>query len=126
MNRRTTLTLTAVAAPALALALSASTATADTTPGPAAAPETTAVTQAVRTSPATAGVPASQYTVGHVRVADGWAAADLEPTDTDALDPATAVLQLTGGTWTVVDLGTAQVGCGTVAAPVLDALALSC
>lgn len=124
MNRRTTLTLTAVAAPALALALSASTATADTTP--AAAPETAAVTQAVRTSPATAGVPASQYTVGHVRVADGWAAADLEPTDADALDPATAVLQLTGGTWTVVDLGTAQVGCGTVAAPVLDALALSC
>lgn len=128
MNRRTTLTLTAVAAPALTLALSASTATADSTPAPApaAVPEAAAVEQAVRTSPATAGVPSSQYAVDHVRVAGGWAAADLEPTDPAALDPATVVLQRTAGSWTVVDLGTAQVGCGTVDASALPALALSC
>ncbi|GAB3466835.1 hypothetical protein AB1207_19535 [Kineococcus endophyticus] len=122
MNRRTTLTLTALTAPALALVLSASSSSASTT----GADTDAAVAQAVTTSPLTAGVPAGSFTVGDVRVAGTWAAADLQPTDPDALDPATAVLRSDGTRWTVVDLGTAGVGCDVV--PVTDraALALSC
>jgi hypothetical protein len=134
MNRRTTLTLTALTAPALALVLAGSSASASTTgpTGSAADSATPAVARAVAASPLVAGVPAGSFTVTDVRVAGDWAAADLAPTDPTALDPATAVLQrVAGGTtagtgWTVVDLGTAGVGCDTV--PVADrgALALSC
>ncbi|WP_380170356.1 hypothetical protein ACFEMC_14910 [Kineococcus sp. DHX-1] len=125
MNRRTTLTLTALTAPALALVLTTSSSSASTTVTGDQAPDA-AVAQAVTSSPLTAGVPAGSFTVGDVRVAGAWAAADLQPTDPDALDPATAVLRSDGTRWTVVDLGTAGVGCDVV--PVTDrvALALSC
>lgn len=127
MNRRTTLALTAVAAPALALGLAASTASA----APEADPVTVrGVTAAVTTSPATAAVPADGYAVTDVRVvrdATGdVAAATLEPADPAALDPATAVLRLDGGTWTVVDLGTAGVGCDLLTPAQRAGLALTC
>ncbi|MEZ0491037.1 hypothetical protein AB2L28_02150 [Kineococcus sp. TBRC 1896] len=130
MNRRTTLTLTALAAPALALALAASSSAAST-PDPATgtAPGTVTgeVTRAVTTSPATSAVPAGSFAVTDVRVAGPWAAADLEPTDPAALDPATAVLRYDPATgWVVVDLGTAGVGCDVVPVPDRDTLALNC
>ncbi|WP_432543122.1 hypothetical protein [Kineococcus sp. SYSU DK002] len=125
MNRRTTLALTAAAAPALALGLAASTASAD--PAAGAPPQTVqAVTTAVTTSPATAAVPADGYAVTDVRVTGDVAAATLEPADPAALDPATAVLRLDGGTWTVVDLGTAGVGCDLLTPAQQAGLALTC
>ncbi|WP_432513166.1 hypothetical protein [Kineococcus sp. SYSU DK001] len=125
MNRRTTLALTAVAAPALALGLAASTANAGTAPG--ADPATVqGITSAVTASPATAAVPATAYAVTDVRVAGDVAAATLEPADPAALDPATAVLRSEGGTWTVVDLGTAGVGCDLLTPAQQAELALTC
>ena len=126
MARRTTALLLAV--PALGVTIAALTtgsASADSTSAPAE------ISTAVSSSPAVAGVPAADYTVTHVRVAPSdptWAAADLTPTaaGADSLDPATVVLQQVGGTWQVVDLGTAQVGCGLVTPAVEGELALSC
>lgn len=126
MNRRTTLTLTALTAPALALVLTASSSAASTTGAATDAATDAAVTQAVTSSPLTAGVPAGSFTVDDVRVAGTWAAAELQPTDPDALDPATAVLRSDGARWAVVDLGTAGVGCDVVPATDRAALALSC
>lgn len=126
MARRTTALL--LAAPALAVTIAAMTtgsASADTTSAPAE------ISTAVTTSPAVAGVPAADYSVTDVRLADSdptWAAAQLTPTaaGADVLDPATVVLQQVDGTWQVVDLGTAQVGCGLVTPAVEGELALSC
>jgi hypothetical protein len=115
-------TLALVAGPAVASPAAAGTATAPATP------LTTAITTAVRTSPATAGVPRGAYAVTDVRTAGAdatWAGAALQPTGDD-LDPATVVLHRVAGTWTVVDLGTAQVGCGTAPAPVATDLGLGC
>ncbi|NAZ83492.1 hypothetical protein GTR02_16875 [Kineococcus sp. R8] len=108
-------TLALVAGPAVAAPADASATTAD-------------VTAAVQTSPATAGVPREAYTVADVRTAASdaaWAGAAIVPTGDD-LDPATVVLHLVGGVWTVVDLGTAQVGCGTAPAVVAVDLGLGC
>ena len=126
MARRTTALL--LAAPALAVTIAAMTtgsASADTTGVPAE------IGTAVTTSPAVAGVPASDYSVTDVRVAGSdptWAAAQLTPTaaGADVLDPATVVLQQVEGTWQVVDLGTAQVGCGLLTPALEGELALSC
>lgn len=131
MNRRTTLALTALTAPALALALVAAGSSAsavDGAPDGGQDPGTdAAVAGAVTSSPLTAAVPAGSFTVTGVRVAGEWAAADLEPTDPAALDPATAVLRHEGTSgWSVVDLGTAGVGCDVVPVPDRDTLALSC
>lgn len=121
IQRRTTLALTATAAAGLALAAGAAGASAQT---PA---QREAITAAVTTSPATAAVPATGYTVTDVLVSgDTWASARLAPVDGADLDPATAVLRFTDGAWQVVDLGTAQVGCGVVPADVEGVLALSC
>ena len=133
MPRRSTVR-TLLAVPALGVAavavLSPVTANAGTPPAPGTAPETD-VRAAVSASPAVAGVPAGDYAVTDVRVAGSdpaWAAAALEPTAARAgtLDPATAVLQRVGGTWQVVDLGTAQVGCDLVTPAVRGELALLC
>jgi hypothetical protein len=126
MARRTTALL--LAAPALAVTIAAMTtgsASADTTSAPAE------IGTAVTTSPAVAGVPAADYSVTDVRLADSdptWAAAQLTPTaaGADVLDPATVVLRQVDGTWQVVDLGTAQVGCGLLTPAVAGELALSC
>lgn len=130
MARRSTVVRTLLTAPALGVAavavLSPVTASADSVTAP-----DTAISAAVAASPAVAGVPASDYTVTGARLAasdPAWAAAALEPTPAAAgdLDPATVVLQQVGGTWQVVDLGTAQVGCGLVTPAVQHDLALLC
>ncbi|NIZ89428.1 hypothetical protein [Kineococcus rubinsiae] len=124
---RTTARLLAAGAAVAGLALVAGPAGA--TPAPTTPDATTAaVTTAVQTSPATAAVPRSAYAVTDVRTAaadPAWAGAALEPTGDD-LDPATVVLHLVAGAWTVVDLGTAQVGCGTAPAAVAGDLGLGC
>jgi len=119
-------TLALVAGPAVAAPATshgASTTTTSTAPG-----TTAAITAAVQRSPATAGVPGTGYAVTDVRTAATdatWAGAALQPTGDD-LDPATVVLHRVRGTWTVVDLGTAQVGCGTAPATVVTDLGLDC
>ncbi|NAZ88431.1 hypothetical protein, partial [Kineococcus indalonis] len=109
------------------LALLAAAAPAGAAPAdPATAGE---VAAAVRTGPEAAAVPAGAYAVADVRTADAdptWAAARLEPADPAALDPATVVLQRVGGTWRVVSLGTAGVGCEQAPPLVLTDLALPC
>ncbi|MEZ0166599.1 hypothetical protein AB2L27_17710 [Kineococcus sp. LSe6-4] len=127
MNRRTTLALTALTAPALALVLAGAGSPAGAVDGGQDPGTDTAVARAVTSSPLTAAVPAGSFTVTGVRVAGEWAAADLEPTDPAALDPATAVLRLEGTSgWSVVDLGTAGVGCDVVPVPDRDTLTLNC
>lgn len=124
IQRRTTLALTGTAVAAFAIGAGALGASAQTGPG---SDPTPAITAAVTTSPATAGVPAGAFTVTDVHVSQGtWASAQLEPAPDADLDPATAVLRFTDGAWQVVDLGTAQVGCGIVPADVGTELALSC
>lgn len=110
----------AVAAPAAAGSAPAATTPADTT---------AQITTAITTSPETAGVGADSYVVEDVRTAasdPAWAAARLDPTAPDQLDPATVVLQQVAGTWTVVSLGTAQVGCEETTPAVRQDLALLC
>lgn len=114
---------------ALAVAAPAAAGSAPTT-GTDAGPATTAqITTAVTTSPETAGVGAGSYSVVDVRTAVSdptWAAAELAPTSPDQLDPATVVLQQVGGTWSVVSLGTAGVGCEETTPAVAADLALLC
>lgn len=64
-------------------------------------------------------VPTKRYTVSKVRistVSKAWAIASLVPTKAyrNSFQPATIVAVKPAGTreWTVVDLGTAEVGCG--------------
>ena len=88
----------------------------------AAVVEGPAVEEAVRTSPLTAGVDPAAYVVADVRLAaadPAWAAARIAPVPGAALDPADVVLRDVAGRWEVVELGTAEVGCGTAPAPVL-------
>lgn len=122
IHRSTTLALTGTALTALAVAASAVGASAQTTADPSAQ-----ITTAVTTSPATAGVAATDYTVSDIAVVGNtWASAQLEPAVGAEVDPATAVLQFSDGAWQVVDLGTAQVGCGIVPADVEAELVLTC
>ena len=84
------------------------------------------VTQAVRRSEYTAGVPASAYSVTGLRMSGAWARVTLSPRQEDLLDPATVLLRRSQGRWSVVDLGTAEVGCGVAPAATLRALRLDC
>ncbi|WP_369069823.1 hypothetical protein [Kineococcus terrestris] len=126
-----TSTRTAARGAAAVLALGLLAAAPASASSPAAAPAAPAVdpalVAAVAASPFTDGVPDGAWTVTDVRTADDvWAAAALEPVDPQALDPATALLRATPDGWEVVDLGTAQVGCGTAPDAVLPALGLLC
>lgn len=85
-----------------------------------------AVTKAVNASEYTEGIPATDYAVTGVRVSGSWASATLRPSRTAELDPATVILQKSRGAWQVVDLGTAEVGCGLVPAAALKPLRLTC
>lgn len=85
-----------------------------------------AVTTAVRTSEFTEGVPASSYRVTGLRTSGSWATVTLTPAKNAELDPATVVLRRTSGTWSVVDLGTAGVGCDVAPAAAIAALKLDC
>ncbi|PPK97466.1 hypothetical protein CLV92_104287 [Kineococcus xinjiangensis] len=122
---RTTLTRVASGAGALAsVALLAGAAPVSA----AAVVDAPAIEQAVRTSPATAGVDPAAYRVADVRLsaADAtWAAAHLAPTGAD-LEPADVVLHLQDGAWQVADLGSFEVGCGIAPAPVLGDFGTVC
>jgi hypothetical protein len=81
-----------------------------------------AVAQAVRSSPVGGinQVPTRRYTVSNVRISTvsrAWAMASLVPTKAfrNSFQTATVVAVRLAGTrrWVVVDLGSAQVGCGT-------------
>jgi hypothetical protein len=83
--------------------------------------QASAVAKAVRSSPVDDidKVPTQRYSVTNVRistVSKAWAMASLVPTKAyrNAFQPATAVAVKPAGTreWVVVDLGTAEVGCG--------------
>ena len=96
--------------------------------GAAPAADVPAVEQAVRTSPLTAGVDPGRYTVQDVRLSaadPAWAGASLAPVGAD-LEPADVVLRSVAGRWEVVDLGSAEVGCGIAPEPVLSDLGLTC
>jgi len=87
------------------------------------------ITTAVTTSPATAGVGTDAYAVADVRTAASdptWAAAALVPAVPDELEAATVVLQQVDGTWAVVSLGTAGVGCEETTPAVARDLTLLC
>ncbi|WP_432546595.1 hypothetical protein [Kineococcus sp. SYSU DK004] len=117
----------AAAVLALGLLAAAAPASAADPAAPVAPAVDPALVAAIAASPATDGVPDGAWTVTDVRTADEvWAAALLEPVDPEALDPATALLRATPDGWEVVDLGTAQVGCGTAPDAVLPALGLTC
>jgi hypothetical protein len=96
--------------------------------------QASAIARAVRSSPV-AGidkVPARHYRVVNVRistVSSAWAMASLTPTKAarDNFQPAIVLAIEPAGTrsWTVVDLGSAEVGCGIAPNAVLaDLLAL--
>jgi len=77
---------------------------------------TNEIAQAVRTSPLTAALPASQLRITDVQVSrtdPNYAAAHIVP-PADTTDTAAALLRRTNGHWTLVELGTAQVGCSGV------------
>jgi hypothetical protein len=83
--------------------------------------QATAVAQAVRSSPVGGinKVPTSRYSVRRVRistVSSAWAMASLVPTKAarNKFQASTAVLvkPAGGSRWVVVDVGSAQVGCG--------------
>jgi hypothetical protein len=74
------------------------------------------ITTAVRTSPLTAALPAQRLTVTDVRVSatdPNYAAAHVVPPP-GTTDRASALLHRSNGRWTLVELGTAGVGSGTV------------
>jgi hypothetical protein len=77
---------------------------------------TSQITEAIRTSQLTAALPAQGLTVTDVRVSatdPSYAAAHVVPPP-DTTDPASALLRRSGGRWTLVEIGTAGVGCDTV------------
>lgn len=87
----------------------------------ATSPQASAVAKAIRSSPVDDidKVPTKRYSVTNVRistVSKAWAMASLVPTKAyrNTFQPATAVAVKPAGTreWVVVDLGTAEVGCG--------------
>ncbi|GMA40169.1 hypothetical protein [Mobilicoccus caccae] len=85
-----------------------------------------AVTKAVHSSEFTEGVAASAYSVRDLRTSGSWARVTLTPKQAAELDPATVLLRKTRSTWTVVDLGTAGVGCEVAPNSTLKALKLEC
>ena len=92
---------------------------------PADARTWVAISQAVHASPLTSAVPDGDYVVVGVRLSahdEHWAGGMLEPRKQDALQPAGVLLHRVGDTWTVSDLGTAQLGCGIAPAAVLQDL----
>jgi|GEM_PF-5478270 hypothetical protein len=93
---------------------------------------TNEIAQAVRTSPLTAALPASQLRITDVQVSrtdPNYAAAHIVP-PADTTDTAAALLRRTNGHWTLVELGTAQVGCSgmtpVVRADLSSVLGLPC
>lgn len=91
----------------------------------------TALSRAIRTSPVGGmdRVPARRYRVSHVRISTvsrAWASASLVPTKafrrTFQAAYVVAVRLAGTGTWVVVDLGSAEVGCGTAPNAVLSDL----
>lgn len=93
--------------------------------------QASAVAKAVRSSPVDDinSVPAKRYSVTNVRisvVSKAWAMASLVPTKAyrDKFQPATIVAVRPAGTreWVVVDVGTAEVGCGIAPNQVLSDL----
>lgn len=72
-----------------------------------------AIASAVRHSRLLGDVPASDVTVGAIRVAGHWAGATATPKD-GRTDPAQVLLHRAGSTWTVKSLGSYEVGCGIV------------
>jgi hypothetical protein len=92
---------------------------------PADARTWVAISQAVHASPLTSAVPDGDYVVVGLRLSahdEHWAGGMLEPRKQDALQPAGVLLHRVGDTWTVSDLGTAQLGCGIAPAAVLQDL----
>lgn len=97
----------------------------------ASAAQLSAITKAMQTSPV-AGlktVPRSHYKVTGAKVSTvnpNWATASLTPTKASqkTLQGGYAILALLAGTksWVVLDFGSAEVGCGYVAANVLNDL----
>ncbi len=89
------------------------------------------IAQAVRTSPLLGEVPPEHIEVAdvHVSTVDPTvAAAHVVPTGGET-DPATALLRhgsSQGSHWTLVELGTAGVGCDTLSSAVRDDLGLVC
>jgi hypothetical protein len=93
--------------------------------------QASAVAKAVRSSPVDDidKVPANRYSVTNVRisvVSRAWAMGSLVPTKAyrNKFQPATVVAVKPAGTreWVVVDLGTAEVGCGIAPNEVLSDL----
>ncbi|MDO5629556.1 MAG: hypothetical protein Q4G43_14675 [Mobilicoccus sp.] len=84
-----------------------------------------AVTAAVAGSDLTEGIPASSYTLDDLRVDGEWAAAELNPTGDD-LDAATVLLTQEQGAWSLVEIGSVDVGCGSAPEATLTALRLTC
>jgi hypothetical protein len=81
-----------------------------------------AISRAVHESPLTSAVPDGAYVVVGLRLSghdEHWAGGMLEPRTKNALQPAGVLLHRAGDTWTVSDLGTAQLGCGIAPLPVL-------
>jgi len=120
--------LVAAALAAGALGLAASPALASRKP---TTRQAQAITKAVQTSPVggASDIPTNQYRVTGIRVSTVsrvWATANMTPTKAykDTLQSAFVMLVRPAGTqsWVVVDLGTAEVGCGYAPDPVLDDL----
>ncbi|MBX6388213.1 MAG: hypothetical protein IRZ08_04290 [Frankia sp.] len=88
-----------------------------------------AITAAVRNSPFTEAVPDDAYYVAGTQLSPldpDWAWTGLRPL-TDDLDRADAVLHREpSGEWTVVALGSAEVGCGRVPGAVLASFGIVC
>jgi hypothetical protein len=123
---RRTATIAAAAALSLLVAAAPAAASRRPTSGQAAA-----ITRAVQTS-AVAGmnrVPRNRYVVSHRRISTverSWAYAQIQPRKRfrSTFQSAYAMLVNPAGTrtWVVVDLGSAQVGCGVVPAAVISDL----
>ncbi|MGF7235055.1 MAG: hypothetical protein ACQSGP_08865, partial [Frankia sp.] len=107
------------------------------TPEPAAAPAASrkagvdtqeAIVAAVHGSALTSDVPASYYRVLDVRVSranPNFASAQLVPTN-DQIAPGMAVLRHDAAGWTLIDVGSGEVGCGVVPVPARAELNVTC
>ncbi|HMA46847.1 MAG TPA: hypothetical protein VKP11_06575, partial [Frankiaceae bacterium] len=119
----------ASAAPARRPAVATEAAPPVTNPGrPPTPAEAAAVTRAVRTSPQTDLVPADAYVVAGVRISDlrgGWAFARVEPRAME-LDRAVVVLRRGPAGWSLVEIGTALVGCDVTPREVLREMRVDC
>ena len=82
----------------------------------------------MRTSPLTAGVPASDYQVANTRLAasdPNWAWTELRPV-ADDLDRVEAMVHQVDGRWEVAQLGSWEVGCDVAPRQVMEDLDLYC